>query len=203
MARLTGTFLREFARSPLSTGSLVPSSRWLAAEAAAAVPAAGRPVVVELGPGTGSMTQAIQHRLAGRGNHLAVELNPRFAELLEARFPGVDVLNADAARLPELVRSRGHGQVDAIVSGLPWAMFSEELQNSLLEAVTASLAPNGRFTTFAYLHALWTPPARRFRERLRANFEDVMVGRTVWRNLPPALVYFASRPRVPARLQAV
>ncbi len=203
MARQTGTFLREFARSPFSTGSLVPSSRWLATEAVAAVPTQGRPVVVELGPGTGSITQAIQHRLAGRGSHLAVELNPRFAEMLEARFPAVDVLNADAAHLPDLVRARGHSQVDAIVSGLPWAMFSEDLQDSLLEAVTASLTSQGRFTTFAYLHALWTPPARRFRERLSANFHEVMMGRTVWRNLPPALVYFASRPRVPARLQAV
>ncbi|HEX6077781.1 MAG TPA: methyltransferase domain-containing protein [Micromonosporaceae bacterium] len=201
MARLTGTFLWQFARSPFATGSLVPSSRWLATETVTAIPSKGQPLVVELGPGTGAITQAIQSRLAGRGNHLAVELNPRFAELIESRFPAVDVVNADAARLPELVRSRGFGQVDTIVSGLPWAMFSEELQDSLLEAVVASLAPDGGFATFAYLHALWTPPARRFRERLRASFDEVVVGGTVWRNVPPALVYFARQPRIPANLQ--
>jgi phospholipid N-methyltransferase len=202
MARLTGTFLREFARSPFATGSLVPSSRWLSTETVSVIPAEGQPLVVELGPGTGAITQAIQNRLGGRGNHLAVELNPRFAELIEARFPSVHVVNADAAQLPELVRSRGFDRVDAIVSGLPWAMFSEELQDSLLEAVVGSLAPDGGFTTFAYLHALWTPPARRFRERLRTRFDELVVGRAVWRNLPPALVYFARRPRVPASLQA-
>ena len=203
MARQTGAFLREFTRSPFATGSLVPSSRWLATETVSAIPSDGQPLVVELGPGTGAITGAIQGRLAGRGNHLAVELNPRFAELIEARFPTVDVVNADAAQLPELVRSRGFGQVDVIVSGLPWATFTEALQDSLLEAVVGSLAPHGSFATFAYLHALWTPPARRFRRRLRDNFDDVVVGRTVWRNLPPALVYFAGRPRVPASLQVV
>lgn len=203
MAHLTSTFLWEFARNPLATGSLIPSSRWLAREAVAAVPADGRPVVVELGPGTGSMTRAIQQHLSEGGHHLAVELNPRFAELIEARFPTVEVVNADAARLPELVRSRGLPHADAIVSSLPWASFSENFQNALLRAVTASLAPDGVFTTFAYLHALYTPAARRFRGRLRESFDEVVVGRTVWRNLPPALVYSARRPRVSATLQAV
>src|SRR5262245_47090702 len=51
------------------------------------VPLRGQPVVVELGPGTGPMTHAIRQRLAGRGRHLAVELNPRMARLLAGRCP--------------------------------------------------------------------------------------------------------------------
>lgn len=190
-----GTFLREFARNPLRTGALVPSSQRLAELGAAPIPEAGDPVVVELGPGTGAFTAAIQRRLGGRGHHLAVELNPRFAALIADRFRSVDVVNEDAAKLPELLADRGWAAADTVVSGLPWASFPAELQHTLLGAVTTALAPEGAFTTFAYVHALWLPPARRFRALLHETFEEVVPSRTVWRNVPPAMVYFARRPR--------
>ncbi|MGH3656244.1 MAG: class I SAM-dependent methyltransferase [Micromonosporaceae bacterium] len=195
MAGQVAAFLREFARNPLRTGAVVPSSRRLASETVAPIPTDGKPVVVELGPGTGALTAAIQDRLDGHGHQLAVELNPRFAELIATRFPAVDVANADAATLPALLESRGFGHADTIVSGLPWASFPAGLQNTLLAAVTAALSPDGAFTTFAYVHALRLPSARRFRARLEESFDEVVIGRTVWRNVPPALTYTARRPR--------
>jgi hypothetical protein len=51
------------------------------------------------------------------------------------------------------------------------------------------------FTAFASGHARVPPPAVRFRRRLQAGFEEVVAGLTVWRNLPPAFVYHARRPR--------
>jgi len=87
-----------------------------------------------------------------------------------------------------------------IVSGLPWAAFSSEVQLDLLRAVVRSLRPDGAFTTFAYTHARPLGPAIRFRHRLGLAFEEVVPSRTVWRNLPPAFVYHARRPRpVPKR----
>jgi phospholipid N-methyltransferase len=191
MPRHVGPFLQEFVRDPVRTGGLVPSSRYLARQAVEPIAATGEPVVVELGPGTGAMTRAIEQRMTGRGHHIAVELNPRFAELIARRHPTVDVANEDAVKLPQLLAERGYEHADTIVSGLPWASFPAELQNTLLQAVTTSLAPGGVFTTFAYVHALGLTPARRFRARLEASFGRVVVGRTVWRNVPPALVYFA------------
>src|SRR5919197_518576 len=189
MPRHVGPFLQEFVRDPVRTGGLVPSSRYLARHAVEPISTIGEPVVVELGPVTGTMSHAIEQRLSGRGHHIAVELNPRFAELIAERFPAVDVANEDAADLPRLLAERGYDHADIIVSGLPWASFPAEQQNTLLQAVTASLAPGGVFTTFAYVHALGLPPARRFRARLEASFGLVTVGRTIWRNLTHALVY--------------
>jgi phospholipid N-methyltransferase len=188
-------FFREFARAPLSVGAIAPSSAALARDICATVPEGGDPVVVELGPGTGAFTDVIQRRLGGRGHHLAVELNPVFAGRLADRYPGLDVAVSDAARLGDLLGERGLGQADVIVSGLPWAAFSAGRQGSVLDAVRRVMAPDGAFTTFAYVHALWAPPARRLRSALRATFEEIVVGRTVWRNVPPALVYHARRPR--------
>ena len=63
------------------------------------------------------------------------------------------------------------------------------------DEVVRALAPDGVFTTFAYIHALWTPPARRLRRALHERFEEVVPSATVWANLPPALVYYCRRPR--------
>ncbi|MGW4792393.1 hypothetical protein ACWEPC_08270 [Nonomuraea sp. NPDC004297] len=57
-----------------------------------------------------------------------------------------------------------------------------------------TLSPRGVFTTFAYVHARWAPPARRLLRSVRSRFDEVVISRTVWANLPPALVYYCRRP---------
>jgi phospholipid N-methyltransferase len=156
-----------------------------------ALPDKSDPVVVELGPGTGAFTTEIQRRLGGRGRHLAVELNDRFAALLRDRFPAVDVVVSDAAHLRQVLDEHGLNRADAIVSGLPYALLSETVQHRLMNAVCDCLAPDGKFAAFAYIHAAWSPPARRFRRRLEAVFGEVTVGKVVWANLPPAFVFTA------------
>ncbi|MDP9869989.1 MULTISPECIES: class I SAM-dependent methyltransferase [Streptosporangium] len=195
MTNDTTLFLGQWIRSPGTVGAVAPSSRRLAETVTTPVPHRGDPVVVELGPGTGAFTAEIQRRLGGRGHHMAVEINPRLAEFLSARHPKVDVVVEDAARLPQLLQERGFHRADAVVSGLPWAAFSEETQTRLMDAVVAIMDSNTAFTTFAYSFAKRLPPAQRFRQRLLDTFEEVVVGRTVWGNLPPAFVYHARRPR--------
>jgi phosphatidylethanolamine/phosphatidyl-N-methylethanolamine N-methyltransferase len=196
MSNNPSTFMREFVRAPLSVASVTPSGRALTRQVTIPVPAAGDPVVVELGPGTGAFTRHVQDQLGGRGRHIAIEVNPRFAVLLAQRFPGVDVVNADARDLTTVLDGLGLRAADVVVSGLPWAAFESRRQRAVLDSVAGVLAPGGAFTTFAYLHALWTPPARRLRHSLTGTFEEVVLGRTVWANLPPALVYHCRRPRV-------
>jgi phosphatidylethanolamine/phosphatidyl-N-methylethanolamine N-methyltransferase len=118
------TMLREFLRDPFTVAAVAPSGEPLAELVTAPVPRCGDPVIVELGPGTGAFTAAIQRRLGGRGHHLAVEVNERFARPLAVRFPHVDVAVADARDLRDLLAQRGHRHADVIVSGLPWAARS-------------------------------------------------------------------------------
>jgi phospholipid N-methyltransferase len=195
MSNDSALFLGQFLRAPTSIGAIAPSSQRLAAAVCAPLPERGEPTVVELGPGTGPFTQEIQRRLAGRGHHLAVELNEPMAKILAERFPKVDVVQGDAAELPRLLAERGLRQADVVVSGLPWAAFPGELQRGLLGAVNSVMNPLGAFTTFSYIHAIPLARARRFRALLADRFEEVVAGRTVWRNAPPAFVFHARRPR--------
>jgi phosphatidylethanolamine/phosphatidyl-N-methylethanolamine N-methyltransferase len=157
----------------------------------APLPLAGEPVVVELGAGTGRVTDALQRTLAGRGRHLAVEINPVLAERLAARHPGVTVVAADAGDLPRVLRDHGVERADAIVSLLPWAAHAAAPVPALASAVTA---PGGVFTQVALLGLHLLPPARRLVRDLRAAYHEVAVHGPVWANLPPARVLVARRP---------
>jgi phospholipid N-methyltransferase len=183
-------FLRAFVERPFATGAIAPSSRQLAAQMVDRMCLREAETVVELGPGTGALTRAILDEISQETLLLAVELSPRFAAHLRETLPArVQVINGSGERLAEHLAAHGRTQADCIVSGLPWASFTRDLQERLLAAVVAALRPGGRFTTFAYVHAVPFPPARRLRRMLGERFQRVERSKVVWRNLPPAFVY--------------
>ena len=72
-------FLAAALRRPGQIGAVLPSSVPLARVLAAVVPRTGGPVVVELGPGTGAVTDVIDAQLPPDARHVAVELDARMA----------------------------------------------------------------------------------------------------------------------------
>ena len=148
--------------------------------------------VVELGPGTGVFTRAILSRLPPGARLIAVEINPRLTADLRRRFAHAPVKVVDGSA--ETLATRVTRPVDVVVSGLPWTVMSDAMQARILDAVTAVLSTEGRFSTFAYTHVGWTPPARRFAAALRARFAVVERSPVVWSNLPPAFVHRAALP---------
>jgi phospholipid N-methyltransferase len=189
-------FLAAAVRRPGQIGAVAPSSPRLAGLLASVVPSHGRPVVVELGPGTGSVSAAIEDRLPAGSRHLAVELDPGLADYLRRTRPSVEVVDGDAKELTTLLADRAAARVDAVVSGLPWSLFGQASQRAILGQVSAAIGGAGAFATFAYTHTLPLSTARRFRRLLHESFDEVVISRTVWRNLPPAFVYVCRRPRV-------
>ncbi|SDN62525.1 class I SAM-dependent methyltransferase [Allokutzneria albata] len=188
-------FFQAVLRRPSLIGGVWPSSPALAARLASVIPGSGDPVVVELGAGSGAVSDGITARLGSRGRYLAVELDEELAGHLRENYPRMEVLNANATELGKLLADRGVDAVDAVVSGLPWALIGEQGQREILGHVAEVLHPHGVFTTFAYVHALGMDNARRFRRLLEATFDEVLLTRVVWANLPPAITYVCRRPR--------
>lgn len=182
----------EFLKRPLMTGAVAASSRRLAYAMTEGIGLERARVVAELGPGTGVFTDAILARFAPDARLVAVELNPVLAASLSAtrRDPRLTVVQGSAA---ELVAAVGGEPVDAVVSGLPWTVMPQDRRGRILDAVTEVLAPGGRFTTFTYLHASRTPPARHFAAELVRRFDRLERSKTVWTNLPPAFMHRATR----------
>jgi phospholipid N-methyltransferase len=183
---------QEFLRAPTRVATVTASSEALVTALLAPHQLDGSRVVVELGAGTGRVTDAVQQRLRGTGRHVAVEINPVLAARLAERHPAVTVVCADAARLPDVLTEHGIDQADAIVSLLPWAAYAAAPVPAL---AARALAPTGTFTqaTLRGFHLL--PPARKQAEDLRAAFGSLTASPTIWRNLPPARVLIAREPR--------
>jgi phosphatidylethanolamine/phosphatidyl-N-methylethanolamine N-methyltransferase len=178
----TTLFLREWLVNPRRTGSVVPSSKKLAAAMARWLPASPESFVLELGPGTGIVTEALLRRGLREEKLVAIENNPKLAHLLRERFPRAHVITGDAWRLDELLRQRAEPieSVGAVISSLPLLNFSEEQAEALAQKIRAVLEPRGHWVQFTYrIHKLRPRGASRF--RLHAS-------KIVWFNLPPARV---------------
>jgi phospholipid N-methyltransferase len=186
-------FFREFARSPIRTGALCASSKRLADVMTEAVDLPSAKVVVEMGPGTGIVTEQILSGISPGTRFFALEINPAFAEATRRRCPGADVRVDDARNARKHLEDLGVEHCDAVLSGLPWASFAPAKQDALLEAIRGILRPGGRFVTFAYLQGLLLPPAHRFERKLIREFGRVKKTPTVWRNIPPAFAWVAVR----------
>ncbi|MEV4641960.1 methyltransferase domain-containing protein [Actinoplanes sp. NPDC049548] len=186
------SIFKQFLAHPVLTGAIAASSPVLARAMTSELRLGEARTVVELGPGTGAFTEAVLDRLPSHGRLVAVEINSHLVKELQRRFRGrpVEIVHASAADLADLVDA----PVDAVVSGLPWTVMPHRTSRAVLDAVVDVLSPTGRFTTFAYLHAAWTPPAHRFTRDLRRRFAVVRPSAPVWRNLPPAFVHHATAP---------
>lgn len=183
------TLFARFLRHPGQVGACCASSRYLGRAITAGIGIEQADVVAELGPGTGVFTGEILRRLPDRGKLLAVELDRTLAEDLERRYPEVLLCRGCASKLGEFLRARALPPPRAVVSGLPWAIFPEELQEKILTGVVNNLPNGGYFATFAYVQGLMLPAGQRFRRRLRELFHEVDTGEIVLRNFPPAFVY--------------
>jgi len=182
----TAHFYREWLKKPMSVAAVSPSSRRLAEAVAAAVGDAQS--VVELGGGTGALTDALLAK--GIPKLVVIEAVPAFCELLRKRFPGIQVIEGDATHAPALLaRSRvPPGTADVVVSGLGMLTRPREEQQLLLEAMLALLKPDGYIVQFTY--SLFFPAARGLLAEmgLESHRESM-----TWINLPPASVFIVRR----------
>ena len=184
LATLTDTtlFLQEWLANPQRTGAVVPSSRQLAAAMAHWLPSDPDSYVLELGPGTGAVTQALLAHGLREERLVAIERNPKLAHLLRERFPRAHIITGDAWHLDDLLRRRNAriDRVGAVISSLPLLNFSPEEAETLAEKIRAVLEPQGTWVQYSYrIHKRRTRGTSRF---------QLLASKIVWLNLPPARV---------------
>ncbi len=188
------TFLTRVLRQPTTVGAVLPTSRHAAAAVADVLPTTGTPTVLELGPGTGPLSEAIRQRLPEGSRHIAVEIDPEMVRYLRTAKPWLHVIEGDATNLHALLDEHGLSRVDAVISSIPWTLLAPEKQQELLDEVSHVLNDHGVFTAISYVTALWRPGSAAFGRLLRDTFDEVVPRSTVWRNTPPARVYVCRRP---------
>ena len=181
-------FVQEWLQRPQQIGAILPSSKNLAAAMADWLPADPDEFVLELGPGTGSVTQALFERGLRQDRLIAIEQSPKMAELLRSRFPRAHIIEGDAWELDTLLvkHLRHVERVGTVLSSLPLRNFSAAEAGSLAQKICRVLKPEGRWVQYSY-HLGNGHPNGACQFELRNT--DV-----VWWNLPPARVNVYEKP---------
>lgn len=187
-------YFLQFISQPQAVASIAPSSQALGDTMMEHGRVAEADYVVEFGPGTGAITQVICRTLKPGAGFLAIEMNPKFVELIRTHYPEVHVVEDNAMNTRKYMEDQGVSHCDVLISGLPFAAFGDSLQSGLLDVAYDLLRPGGRFITFTYIHSPFLPRGNRFRDKLRDHFGTVNRTPIIWRNLPPAFAYVAIKP---------
>ena len=171
-------FLRALVARPKNIGAIVPSSRALARAIARQVDPTHPGPVLELGPGTGVITEALLARGLVPERLTLVEYDSEMAAFLVGCFPGVRVIQGDAF---DLSRTLGAPEkFSAIISGLPLLNFPVPRRRLLMEGIGRQLLPGAPFIQFSYgMQPPVAPPIG----------HHVTRAALVWANLPPARVW--------------
>lgn len=185
----TRLFIKQMFANPGKTGAIVPSSRALARKMLALAAPGPEAVIVEYGPGTGVFTREILAELGPRQRFFCVEINEEFARTLRRDHPELAIHIGCASDIRSYCDTEGVDRVDCVISGLPWAVFPEDLQRKILDGMARVMPPGGVFVTFAYLQGLVMPSGRKFKKNLKKYFSRVERSDVVWENIPPAIVY--------------
>jgi phosphatidylethanolamine/phosphatidyl-N-methylethanolamine N-methyltransferase len=174
-------FLRSWIEKPLHMGAVMPSGRVLARTMAQYVDVESDAPVVELGPGTGAITNALIARGVDQKRLVLVEYNPGFCALLRDRYPQAKVIQGDAYRLRDSLREVLGAPASAVVSGLPLVTKPMQTRLRLIRDAFLALAPGAPFVQFTYSVA---PPIPRSLPGVSTEASE-----RVWINLPPARVW--------------
>jgi phosphatidylethanolamine/phosphatidyl-N-methylethanolamine N-methyltransferase len=174
-------FIRTWMEKPISTGAVMPSSRVLARAMARYVDPNSTGPVIELGPGTGPVTEALVQHGVDPARLVLVEFNPDFCRLLRTRYPAATVVQGDAYRLRRLLETHVDEPAAAVVSGLPLVTKPLRTRLRLISDAMSLLAEGAPFVQFTYA---MLPPIPKELSGIRAEASEL-----IWMNLPPARVW--------------
>lgn len=143
-------FIRQWIENPRLIGAVSPSGRALAKAMASYVDQHKNGPIVELGPGTGPVTQALLARGIAPERLVLVEYEQRFCHLLAERFPGVKIVQGDAYGLKATLDGKLNEAVAAVVSSLPLLVRPERDRIELLHQAFDLMGADGLFIQFTY-----------------------------------------------------
>lgn len=182
-------FITEFIKHPIQTGSVIPSSRFLAQEIIKSAKLNNKKVIVELGPGVGTYSKYILDSRNQSSTYFAIEINSKFYELIQKKYQDIKIYNGDIYDIKKYLKKNNKISCDCIISGIPWTNFNTNVQQKLFTPVYESLDKNGVFLTFAYIHSPYLKTGKEFKKLLNKKFKKVEISKIIWKNFPPAIIY--------------
>lgn len=175
-------FAGNFLRHPYMLGSIIPSSRFLVNQVLEPVDWQRARVIVEYGPGVGTITAEILRRMRSDAHLVAIETNRDFVRFLPRSMPDprLHVVHASAADVQDVLRQLGLPAARYIISGIPLGSMPDPVRADIVAKSRAALEPGGMFLVYQFTARVLPVLQRTFGE-VQRSFER--------RNLPPAQVF--------------
>lgn len=177
-------FLAAWIRSPLKIGALVPSSRKLAHAMAAEVDTGKPGSIIELGGGTGAVTQGLLSAGIPPERLIIIERDRKLHAVLTSHFPDLNILCADVAELDKVLIGAGVTRVNAIVSSLPLLSMPKPVRQAIVHQMAAAIGHDTVLIQFTY-----GPRSPISRQHLRHYHLQGRRKKLVVANVPPAHVW--------------
>ena len=145
-------FARSFFRHPVMLGSVIPSSRFLIREVLDPIHWGRAHVIVEYGPGVGTITGEILERMRSSATLIAIETNPDFVSYLRQAYPDqrLRVVHGSAADVKAILQEHGFTHASYIISGIPFSTLPAPLREHILRDTKAALQPGGAFLVYQF-----------------------------------------------------
>jgi phospholipid N-methyltransferase len=185
-------FARTFFAEPKKLGSAIPSSRFLVAAVLESAKLERAHVVVEYGPGVGTITKPLLERLRPDAMLVAIEVEEGLYSHLKGSIhdPRFKVVHGSAADVKSILRQFGARSADTVISGIPFSTIEPDLRERIVASTAEVLNSNGSLVVYQFTAAV-LPLLKKYFSRVQQRF--------VLRNLLPARVFECSDKRVAER----
>ncbi len=175
-------FFKVAVKSLKTSGTVTPSSKFLAKKMIKNIDFSSCKILVELGPGNGVITNQILKKLQPDSHLVCFEVNETFYEnLKKINHPQLTVLKVSAEQIQPEMEKLGFLKACHIVSSLPLTMIPNSISSAILENALKSLNKDGTFIQYQYSLTYYKKLKVVFKEKISLDFELL--------NFPPAFVY--------------
>lgn len=175
-------FFKEAVKNYKTSGTIVPSSRFLAERMIRKIDFSTTKVIVELGPGNGAITEYVLKKIAPETTLICFEINDAFFnELKKIKHPQLIVLKSSATNITKELHKLGITEADHIISSLPLTIIPKEISTTILKDSYNVLKTNGLFMQYQYSLTYLSKLKSVFDKGVSLHFEPL--------NFPPAFVY--------------
>ena len=176
------SFFKEAVKNYKTSGTLVPSSRYLANRMLNSINFSKAMVIVELGPGNGAITKSILEKIQPHTTLICFEINDAFyEELKEINHSQIILIKDSAENIIEQLQKLGFNEADYIVSSLPLTIIPKKISTNILQKSYTILRKKGLFIQYQYSLTYYKKLKKVFGKNITLDFETF--------NFPPAFVY--------------
>ncbi|MBB3189938.1 class I SAM-dependent methyltransferase [Halomonas cerina] len=176
-------FARNFFKHPRMLGSIIPSSPFLVRRLVERIDWQNTRVIVEYGPGVGTITRELLRHMPTEVTLLALETNQEFVDFLQQSLPDprLRVVRGSAETIQAELTRLGLPAADYVVAGIPFSTMPATSRESILMNSLDALSPQGSMLIYQFSSKI-LPDLHRVFSDVECDFEPL--------NILPAKLYY-------------